>query len=72
MDSRGLCGGYNVNLIRFNPVGETRFTASPEAVVRAFRDRLQAAGVNVHVRASRGAGVSAACGQLRRRRKQSQ
>jgi 23S rRNA (adenine2503-C2)-methyltransferase len=57
----------NVNLIRFNPIGKTPFAPSPEPVVKAFRDRLAAAGVNVHIRASRGAGVSAACGQLRRR-----
>jgi len=35
--------------------------------VRAFRDRLRDAGVNVQIRASRGAEADAACGQLRRR-----
>jgi len=59
----------NVNLIRYNTVGESPFEAPSEAAVKAFRDRLKSAGVNVHVRASRGAGVSAACGQLRRARK---
>jgi len=56
----------NVNLIRFNPVPGVDFRAPDERGVRAFRDHLRAAGVNVHVRASRGADADAACGQLRR------
>ncbi len=56
----------NVNLIRFNPVRGVPFAPPGEPAVRAFRDRLRAAGVNVHVRASRGAEAEAACGQLRR------
>ena len=58
----------NVNLIRFNPVEGVGFRPPAEAAVRDFRDRLRGAGVNVHIRASRGAPVSAACGQLRRGR----
>ena len=56
----------NVNLIRFNPVEGLRFGRPSEKAVGAFRDRLSEAGVNVHVRASRGAKANAACGQLRR------
>ena len=56
----------NVNLIRFNPVAAVDFRAPAERDVLDFRDRLRRAGVNVHVRASRGAGADAACGQLRR------
>ena len=57
----------NVNLIRFNPVPGVDFRPPPERRVRGFRDRLRAAGINVHIRASRGAAAEAACGQLRRR-----
>ena len=55
----------NVNLIRFNPVPGVDFRPPDERDVRGFRDRLRRAGVNVHVRASRGADADAACGQLR-------
>jgi len=58
----------NVNLIRFNPVAGVGFRPPAESDVRAFRDRLRDAGVNVHIRASRGAGADAACGQLRHSR----
>jgi len=57
----------NVNLIRFNAAPDLRFRRPAERTVRAFRDRLREAGVNVQVRASRGAEAEAACGQLRRR-----
>ena len=56
----------NVNLIRFNPVPGLDFRAPDERDVRGFRDHLRAAGVNVHIRTSRGADADAACGQLRR------
>ncbi len=56
----------NVNLIRFNPVEGLPFRRPAEPAVRAFRDRLREAGVNVQIRVSRGADVAAACGQLRR------
>ncbi len=57
----------NVNLIRYNEVAELPYRRPGEGAVRRFRDRLSRAGVNVHVRASRGADADAACGQLRRR-----
>ena len=56
----------NVNLIRFNPVEGLDFRRPSEEVVRAFRDQLSKVGVNVQIRASRGAEAHAACGQLRR------
>ena len=55
----------NVNLIRFNPVSGLDFRRPSEQAVQAFRDVLAGAGVNVHIRASRGSEVNAACGQLR-------
>jgi len=57
----------NVNLIRFNPVPGVPFVVPEESAVRAFVDRLRRRGVNVQLRASRGADAEAACGQLRRR-----
>jgi len=57
----------NVNLIRYNEVAELPYRRPADGVVRRFRDRLSDAGVNVHIRASRGADADAACGQLRRR-----
>ena len=56
----------NVNLIRFNPVEGLDFRRPSEQAVRAFREVLVQAGVNVQIRASRGSKVHAACGQLRR------
>jgi len=37
---------------------------SPAARVRLFRDQLTAFGVNATIRATRGAEIDAACGQL--------
>ncbi len=56
----------NVNLIRYNAVPNVRFEAPDESRVITFRDRLRAGGVNVQIRASRGAAADAACGQLRK------
>src|SRR5436305_4695207 len=57
----------NVNLIRYNEVESLPF-ARPRAddVVR-FQQILRDAGVNAHVRKSRGRDIDAACGQLRRK-----
>jgi len=57
----------NVNLIRYNEVAGLPYRRPSEPVVRGFRDRLAAAGVNVQIRASRGLEADAACGQLRKR-----
>jgi 23S rRNA (adenine2503-C2)-methyltransferase len=56
----------NVNLIRYNPVPDLPYERPTQAAVHAFVLRLERAGVNVHVRKSRGIDASAACGQLRR------
>jgi 23S rRNA (adenine2503-C2)-methyltransferase len=56
----------NVNLIRYNPVPGLPYERPTQAAVHAFVLRLERAGVNVHVRKSRGIDAAAACGQLRR------
>ncbi|MFC1921488.1 23S rRNA (adenine(2503)-C(2))-methyltransferase RlmN [Chloroflexota bacterium] len=63
-----LLTGLNchVNLIRYNPVPGLPFRAPLQARVQAFRDVLQGAGIQVTQRFQRGAGINAACGQLRR------
>ena len=55
----------NVNLIRYNEVAGLGFDRPATADVRAFRETLAKAGINVHIRASRGRDIAAACGQLR-------
>jgi 23S rRNA (adenine2503-C2)-methyltransferase len=60
-------GGHaaHVNLIPYNPTPGTGFAPPSKAAVRRFRDAVAAAGVPVSVRANRGVGIDAACGQLR-------
>jgi 23S rRNA (adenine2503-C2)-methyltransferase len=60
-------GGHaaHVNLIPYNPTPGTGFAAPSKAAVRRFRDAVAATGVPVSVRANRGVGIDAACGQLR-------
>jgi 23S rRNA (adenine2503-C2)-methyltransferase len=60
-------GGHaaHVNLIPYNPTPGTGFSAPSRSAVRRFRDAVAAAGVPVSVRANRGVGIDAACGQLR-------
>jgi len=53
-----------VNLIPLSDVGLKGLRASAPAVVEAFRLRLEAKGVPVTVRRSRGDDIRAACGQL--------
>ena len=56
----------HVNLIPMNPVPERRLQPStPEAQAR-FRGLLRGAGIPCTVRRQLGAGIEAACGQLRR------
>ncbi len=57
----------NVNLISYNPVDGLPYGRSTKESVAAFEATLREAGVNVHVRRSRGLDIDAACGQLRRR-----
>lgn len=57
----------NVNLIRYNPVEGLPFERPSSDAVMRFQMILRKAGVNVHVRKSRGRDIDAACGQLRRK-----
>ncbi len=55
----------NINLIRYNEVAALPFNRPADPSVRQFQHVLQTAGVNCHIRASRGRDIAAACGQLR-------
>ena len=55
----------NVNLIRYNEVDGLPFKRPENETVRRFQDVLREKGVSVHIRASRGRDIAAACGQLR-------
>lgn len=55
----------NVNLIRYNEVQGMPFGRPTDADVLEFQRILRDARVNVHIRASRGRDIAAACGQLR-------
>ena len=59
----------NVNLIRYNEVRGLPFDRPTNRDVLAFQDILKRRRVNVHIRASRGMDILAACGQLRRDRR---
>ncbi|HVH63940.1 MAG TPA: 23S rRNA (adenine(2503)-C(2))-methyltransferase RlmN [Candidatus Dormibacteraeota bacterium] len=61
----------HVNLIPFNPVGGTPYHAPDRASIRAFKERLEARGLNVTLRDTRGREADAACGQLHERVMQS-
>ncbi|WP_101046677.1 23S rRNA (adenine(2503)-C(2))-methyltransferase RlmN [Macromonas nakdongensis] len=52
------------NLIPFNPFPESGLTCSAKPVVKAFAERLSAAGIVTTVRKTRGDDIDAACGQL--------
>lgn len=55
----------NVNLIRYNEVASLGYDRPRTGDVLAFEQVLRDARVNVHIRASRGRDIAAACGQLR-------
>jgi 23S rRNA (adenine2503-C2)-methyltransferase len=55
----------NVNLIRYNPVDGMPYQRPIDRDVLRFQEILRRAGVNTHIRASRGKDIAAACGQLR-------
>lgn len=59
----------NVNLIRYNEVSGIEFQRPRDEDVRSFQETLRKAFVNVHIRASRGRDIAAACGQLRHEKK---
>lgn len=56
--------GAHINLIPLNPTPGYPVVGSSPTRVRRFRDDLTAAGVNATIRATRGADIDAACGQL--------
>ncbi|MSR69517.1 MAG: 23S rRNA (adenine(2503)-C(2))-methyltransferase RlmN [Phycisphaerales bacterium] len=55
----------NVNLIRYNEVKGLPYQRPATEDVLRFQNILRSREVNVHIRASRGRDISAACGQLR-------
>lgn len=57
----------NVNLIRYNPVSGLPYKRPTSQSTHAFLSALRKAGVNAHIRRSRGLDIEGACGQLRRR-----
>jgi 23S rRNA (adenine2503-C2)-methyltransferase len=54
----------HVNLIPLNPTPGSAWDASPKPIERQFVQRLQARGVSVTVRDTRGREIDGACGQL--------
>ncbi len=62
----GLLAGRlaHVNLIPLNPTPGSRWTASTPAATREFVARLEARGVPVTIRDTRGSEIDGACGQL--------
>jgi 23S rRNA (adenine2503-C2)-methyltransferase len=57
----------HVNLIPFNPVDDTPYQAPDRASIKAFKEMIEAQGLNVTVRDTRGREADAACGQLHER-----
>jgi len=53
-----------INLIPFNPFPDSGLKCSSKAMVKAFADRLNGAGIVTTVRKTRGDDIDAACGQL--------
>jgi 23S rRNA (adenine2503-C2)-methyltransferase len=60
----------NVNLIRYNEVAGLPYARPKSDDVHQFQQILRRAGVNCHIRASRGRDIDAACGQLRHEQQQ--
>jgi 23S rRNA (adenine2503-C2)-methyltransferase len=59
----------NVNLIYYNEVPDLPFKRPAGQTMFSFQNILRAAGINVHIRKSRGREIAAACGQLARQDK---
>jgi len=57
----------HVNLIPYNPVCGLAFRAPSSKHIRAFREILDDAGIQITQRIQRGSDIDAACGQLRQR-----
>jgi 23S rRNA (adenine2503-C2)-methyltransferase len=62
-----LLQGMNchVNLIPYNPVAGLAYRTRSRERIRAFREVLEGAGIQVTQRMQRGADIDAACGQLK-------
>ena len=62
-----LLHGMNVyvNLIPYNETSHIEFKKSSKGAILAFYDALKKHGINVTIRREFGAGIDAACGQLR-------
>jgi 23S rRNA (adenine2503-C2)-methyltransferase len=56
----------NVNLIYYNEVPELPFKRPSGQTMFSFQNVLRSAGINAHIRKSRGREIAAACGQLAR------
>ncbi len=69
---RGTGAPIHVNLIRVNEVAETGFKKGSDESAHAFAATLEKLGVVATVRRRLGADVNAACGQLRRKKQQSE
>ena len=69
-----LIRGINchVNLIPVNPIKERDYVQSNAKVIEAFKNKLEKAGINATVRREMGRDIDGACGQLRKRYKDSQ
>ncbi len=61
----------HVNLIPVNDVKESNLLRSSEKAIYKFKDMLTKRGLNVTVRRELGSDISASCGQLRRKNKES-
>ena len=61
-DGRGV--PCKINLIPFNPFPDSGLKCSPRAVVQAFAQTLNGAGIVTTIRKTRGDDIDAACGQL--------
>jgi 23S rRNA (adenine2503-C2)-methyltransferase len=57
----------HVNLIPFNPVEHTPYRAPERAAIRRFKELVEAQGLTVTLRDTRGREAEAACGQLHER-----
>lgn len=62
----------HVNLIPLNHVEESPLQPSSREAVRAFQERLEAAGITATVRRTLGSDIDASCGQLRRKQMKEQ
>jgi 23S rRNA (adenine2503-C2)-methyltransferase len=59
-----------INLLSMNEAGDSKYTSPPHDRVLQFQKTLRDAGYTVFIRQSRGADISAACGQLAGRENQ--